>query len=298
MNNYISDNIKKNNYNKVPIYSNKFPDKKIQNLIKDLNLKGYCNLPNFLKPKSIDFFLNKINSQYSLINSKKKIQYQGVPKRDTKDKIIYNLFNKDISFLDLLVDSTIKKICKTKLNDIYYRMLPLDKPNYTLQYYNARSSGSKLDLHIDSFIPYVGEYTNMIQVSILLEDSNISNGCTVVVPKSHQSGKYTNRKTKNIKCLEGKAGDLLIWDSRLWHGTLKNTSNQSRWAIIATFGQWWIKPSVDIVRSLDKKIFNKLNNEQKQILGFCSIPPINEFDNINTKSGYGSLKKNLKNYNF
>ena len=40
-----------------------------------------------------------------------------------------------------------------------------------------------------------------------------------------------------------------------------------------------------------KRIYKKCNNLQKQILGFCSIPPINEKLRINTKSGYNILKK-------
>ena len=299
MNKINSNFLKKQKKNKkIQIYSNKFSTKKIQKLINNLNVNGYCKLENFLKIKSKNFFLDKINNKYLAINLKKKINYKGIPTRDNKDKILYHLFNKDLSFIDLIIDKTIKKICINKLNDLYYRMLPKNKPNYTLQYFNARSSGNRLDLHIDSFIPYIGKYTNMIQVSILLEDSTIENGCTIVVPQSHQSGTYTNRKTKNIKYLEGKAGDLIIWDSRLWHGTTENTSNKSRWAIIATFGQWWIKPSVDIVRTLDKKIFNQLTDEQKQILGFCSIPPMNELDRINTKTGYDFLKKNINDYKF
>ena len=31
--------------------------------------------------------------------------------------------------------------------------LPKEKPNFIINYFNARSSGNKLDLHIDSWIP-------------------------------------------------------------------------------------------------------------------------------------------------
>ena len=44
-----------------------------------------------------------------------------------------------------------------KLNDKYYRFLPDSVPNYILGGYNGRSSGDKLDLHIDSFMPYTGD---------------------------------------------------------------------------------------------------------------------------------------------
>lgn len=266
--------------------------------VKDLDSYGFCSVKDFLTDESLNHFLHLVNHNYNEINKNGIIKYPGTPNRNDKDKIIYNIQNLDISFLDVLTSSSITSIALKKLNDPYYRYLPENKPNFVLQYYNARSSGSKLDLHIDSHIPFQGDYTNMLQFVILLEDSVVSNGCTVVVPGSHQSGKYTDRDSKNIKNLEGKAGDLICWDSRLWHGTNENVSNVSRWALIATFSMWWVKPSMDIVRGMNEDIYNKCSNQQKQLLGFCSIPPLSPFERNNTKTGYSSLKQNLKEYNF
>ena len=55
----------------------------------------------------------------------------------------------------------------------------------------------------------------------------------------------------------GSAGDLIIWDSRLWHGTLENRSKQSRWAIVTTLSSWWVKQAMDMPKSLPKKIYKK-----------------------------------------
>ena len=54
---------------------------------------------------------------------------------------------------------------------------------------------------------------------------NKQTGCTVVVPKSHKSKRFSDRKTKNFKYLEGKPGDVFIWDGNLWHGSLPNKTN-------------------------------------------------------------------------
>ena len=83
--------------------------------------------------------------------------------------------------------------------------------------------------------------------------------------------------------METNPGDLVLWDSRLWHGTLENINDENRWAIIATFSRWWIKQSMGIPFSLPKKFKRKLTKTQKIILGFGSIPPTNEFKRINTK---------------
>ena len=168
--------------------------------------------------------------------------------------------------------------------------MPKSKPNYIVNYFNARSSGLKLDLHIDCHIPFKSKKTFMMQFVFLLEESKKSNGCTIVVKGSHKSGKFSNRKSKNITYLQGSPGDLIIWDSRLWHGTTDNKLKKSRWAIIVTFSSWFIKQKMDITRSLPNKIFNMCSKMQKQILGFCSIPPTSEKERINTKTGYENLK--------
>jgi len=43
-------------------------------------------------------------------------------------------------------------------------------------------------------------------------------------------------------------------------------------------------------RSLPKKIYKKCSNFEKQLIGYCSIPPKDELTRINTKCGYEVLK--------
>ena len=220
--------------------------------------------------------------------------FKGLPKRDSKDLRVYNLPNKNKIFIDLITNSQIEKILKPLINDRYYRFLPDKVPNYILNSFSARSSGYALDLHIDSMIPFQGNFPISILTLFVLEDMNEKNGSTVVVPGSHQSGKYTNRNLKNVKIIEAKAGDVLFLDSRIWHGTKENKTKKSRWLINALFSQWWLKQQIDLINSIPSKIFKKLSNKQKQLLGFCSIPPKSELDRINTKCGYNFLKTYFK----
>jgi hypothetical protein len=255
--------------------------------INQIKKRGYCIIKNYFKNEEIQILINLVNKNYKSIN------YKGLPSRDKKDKIIYNLQNKDIYFIKLLQKPTIVEICKKFLDDEYFRLIDKKRPNYILSYYNARSSGEKLDLHIDSHIPYLGSKIFMMQFSIILEDQNRENGCTTVVPYSHKSGKFTNRKTKKIKYINSKKGDLVIWDSRLWHGTCKNKTTKTRWSLIATFSSWWLKQSMDMTKSLPKKIFNKLSINEKIMLGYCSVVPINEYGVLRTKKKISEIKFNI-----
>jgi len=132
------------------------------------------------------------------------------------------LQNKDYVFIKTLNNKKIIDIAKYFLNDKYYRFLPPNKPNFIINYFNARSSGEKLDLHIDSWIPYKGKKTQIKRFIFLLKKKKKDNGCTVGVKKSQKSGKFSNRKSKKIIPITGNPGDLIIWDSRLWHGTYEN----------------------------------------------------------------------------
>ena len=259
----------------------------------DLDRDGFTIIKSALPPEHVNRLLDLVKTHYDLTIDMK---YEGVPDRDIKDKIVYALPCKDYEFLVPIFSEKIESILKLKLNDVYYRYLPVDQPNYYLSYYNARSSGDRLDLHIDSHIPSPGSYCWSMQVVIALEPMTVENGCTVVVSGSHKSGEYTNRNSKDFLDLLLNAGDIVIWDSRLWHGTRNNKTISTRWALIATFSSWWVKPAMDYTKSLPQEIFSKLSPKEKSLLGFCAIPPKDEDSGINTKKGFSDLKDQVSYY--
>jgi len=268
-------------------------ESELNEYIKDLDVYGFCRIPNALSHGLVAELKQNVEKHYSKIENPVSF---GLRDRDATDKMVYNLQAKDSKFIDILVFDPIKKILMNKLNDKYYRFLDESQPNYILNYYNARSSGAELPLHIDSHIPNSGDLTWAMQVSFLLEDMDEENGCTILVPGSHRSGKFSDRELTNVTKMKAKSGDIIIWDSRTWHGTVVNDSGLSRWALIATFSCWWLKQTMDITKSLPNEIYQKLSNEQKLLLGFCSIPPTDESERIITKQSYDDLLDNVGDY--
>jgi hypothetical protein len=283
---------------KIIAFSREFSQDELAQALFELDIYGYTIIPGYFKQNIVSDLLLLVRDNYESLNSSGKIKYSGVPERDFDDQILYNVFNCDNKFLDILMTPMLRSIAMDKLNDRFYRYISPDLPNYNLLFYNARSSGSELDLHIDSYIPSTGSYFSNLQIIILLEKSNTHNGCTTVVPGSHKSGTYSNRELKKVTSLEGEPGDVIIFDSRLWHGTHKNTSKKSRWALVATLGMWWVKQTVDIPRIVRDEIYQNCSNEQKQFLGFCSLPSDDVFKRLSAKCGYESLKKSISDYNF
>jgi len=253
--------------------------------IQNIKENGYTILPGIISTRDANEWKTIISEIYK--ETKDEI-CQDTPYLNNNQPNVYNLQNKSRCFTKLLFNIPgLEEILKTFLNDKWYKQIPQDQPNYILRSFGARSSNTALPLHIDSFIPYVGEEVIAMQVVICLEDMTLENGCTVAIPGSHKSGEYADNKQcdKAIPLLL-KAGDIAIWDSRIWHGTTENKTESTRWAIIATFCRYWLKQQFDITKNIDSEIYNELTPKEKSILGFNSIPPLNEYEGIEMKRGY------------
>lgn len=272
----------------------KLSDHILEDHLRNLRVSGFTVIENFLAPDEIQYYLDKLKA---LHEESLSVNFTSeAPDRGVKDKMVYNLPLKDKAFIDLYSADVFEQILKPKLNDPFYRFLPPELPNYVLSYLNGRSSGLELDLHIDSYIPSPGAHTWVMQVVIALEDTTTENGCTIVVPGSHISGTYTDRSFLGAKPLPLKKGSVAIWDSRIWHGTTENCSSSTRWAIVGTFSSWWVKPAMDYTKKLPQEIYSLLDDKQKCLLGFCSIPPGDEYSGINTKKSYVGIKSNVRDY--
>lgn len=262
----------------------------VSNAIQEIEVYGYTKIPKHIK--NCDDLLKILEENY--VNEQGKNKQLHAERAG--DKYVYNLQNKSIEFIRLISNEVITSIIKHFLNDPFYQVMPTEEPNFILNYYNSRSSGGFLDLHIDCKVPATGKYTWVMQVAFVLEDMDELNGCTVVVPGSHKSGEYTDRSFQKRIPLTAKAGDVLIWDSRLWHGTRENISGKSRWVAIATVSQWWIKQNLDIPRMLPQEIYEKCTENEKVLLGFCSIPPITDEKTVIMKKDKSFLKDNVQDY--
>jgi len=241
--------------------------------INELNTNGYTKVKNFLKIREV----NEANKRLSKIKESKKLGTLWAP------------HNYDAYFIKLICKEEIQKILIPVLNDPFYKAIPSDKPNYILGEFIGIQDQDSLNLHIDSWIPSSSKRTWMVQVVLLLDDRKKEHGCTIAIKKSHRSDSYSNRNAKNYIYLEGNKGDLIIWDSRLWHGRNEGKVRRKSWALCATMQSWFIKQRFDYTKSLPKHIFSKLNKVEKQIMGFCSIPPKSAKISDNMRRGYEVL---------
>lgn len=266
--------------------------------IKNINYSGYTILKNFLNKDECKHYINLIE-KYATQEYGNKIKKNITEGWD--GNWVHNLQNKNIEFFKFINHPYLEKILSHKLNDNFYRSQEGDDPNYILQLFTARSSGNKyLDLHTDMRANSTYDSTLGLTVLAYLTDTNKENGCTFLVPGSHninlreaKNSYITDRDFKNILPIEVNAGDVIIFDQGLWHGAFANKTDEKPWRLMAGFHRWWIKQSFDITKSLPNDIYKKLSNKEKSILGFCSIPPKDEFERLSMSCKYDDLKNKI-----
>ncbi|PCJ61792.1 MAG: hypothetical protein COA79_05710 [Planctomycetota bacterium] len=265
----------------------------ISDHIQEIKYTGFTKIKKFLNTDLISRLLELIHQNYKGYKDLK-----NVSPNQALDKYIYHLQFIDPFFIQILSRSNILEILNPFLNDPYYRKIPDNLPNYTLAYYNARSSIAPLDLHMDSHIPFLGDHLLSMQIFISLNGQSKKNGATIVVPGSHLTNNYAYRKrTLNSQLIiDCDPGDAIIIDSRLWHGALENKSKADRWSLVATFKPWWLKQNYDPIRGISEDIFSKLNDNEKALLGLLSLPPLDETEKVSTKEGYEGLLGSMKEY--
>lgn len=259
--------------------------------LKNIYSDGFTVLPSVFDKSVIHTAINRLSLlEDSLIPP----DVASIPRLNLGHKVLYNLECKDLFFIRLILNSPqIINILKECLNDTWYKQIPKTDPNFILRAMIARSGGpTLLPLHIDSFIPNSGKLPFVMQVSVILEDQTINNGCTFCIPGSHKWDSYADNSVghANVVPIPTSAGDVVVWDSRLHHGAFPNNSNSTRWSLIATFTRWWIKQNYQTPLGVPLSLKKELSNIEKSILGFCSSPPLNEFERIDIKAGYEILK--------
>ena len=113
----------------------------------------------------------------------------------------------------------------------------------------------------------------MVTLVWAITDFTADNGATVFVPGSHMSGlqpDYRHNYTDAVPA-EMPAGSIVLWDGRTWHATGANrTQNQYRIGVTNNIVAPMIRPLVNYPYSLRAEVVARLDERQKQLLGFTT----------------------------
>jgi ectoine hydroxylase-related dioxygenase (phytanoyl-CoA dioxygenase family) len=241
----------------------------------EIKSQGYTIIRNFIKKDDIGLLLKDTRS-FELNKMRSTTGNEIID-----SKLTLTPHKNSINFCNVIFDETIEKFCKYFLNDMYYRSIPQNLPNYSLNMSIVRSSGKDLlTFHRDDRNPPSDskEVTNL-QFALALEKSDENNGCTVCVPGSHLFDYYVKDIEKYNKYnFVLKPGDLMIYDGRLWHSASPNYSDRTRWKFFFGYSRWHIKQTYDYTKNINTEILKNLKLNQKLILGFHAITKVIDND--------------------
>jgi len=95
--------------------------------------------------------------------------------------------------------------------------------------------------------PYPDVMMNMVTMW-MMTDYTVENGGTIVIPGSHtrnvspkEGSQYDPMaKYEGEVQLQGKAGDVGLFDARTWHAIADNRSQEERVGFIVRYAPWWL----------------------------------------------------------
>jgi ectoine hydroxylase-related dioxygenase (phytanoyl-CoA dioxygenase family) len=270
---------------------------KNKNLIKTFKRIGLVKIEKLLTKKNAINLKKKLVEIYFDNKKKNMLDKNAIKQVDINNEAqaVHNLHNKKIEFVKLMSNYKVLRIVENLLKESTYKKLEeiICQKSFAR---NPSFNKKKQPLHTDSrFIASNNPLT--INVFWLLDDFTKLNGALRIVPGSHKFLKFpkNNKKYVSEKIVEGKRGDVLIFDGNVWHGNSAKIKNEDRWVIAFRFTPWFYRPSFQNEFNTPIKLFNKMNDKEKTLLGFRHIPPKNEFIRVGSRSKVIERPKNFKN---
>lgn len=120
----------------------------------------------------------------------------------------------------------------------------------------------------------------MINVLVMLDDFTVKNGATYLLSESHCKNSKPDEAEfyGNAERAIGSAGDVLFFNSKLWHAAGINHSDQTRRAITISFTKPFFKQQLDYCRALGNSATDQLSEDLRQIIGYKSRTPENLYE--------------------
>ena len=111
----------------------------------------------------------------------------------------------------------------------------------------------------------------------MLDDFTLENGATYLLTGSHLKDERPTDEVfySQSERAEGKAGDILFFNSNLWHAAGLNNSSKERRAITITFTKPFMKQQLDYPRAVGYENVELLSEPLQQVIGYFSRTPVN-----------------------
>lgn len=217
-------------------------------------------------------FVNEVNQSlarsYDLC---RKIQIENGIEAVTDGTVHHLIASNEIVYMNL-----IEKICQS---EIFNFIKDFFKGNFIINSYggviNLPGKPSYVaNIHRDIRF-FSGEFPLMLNLLIMLDDFTLENGATYLLAGSHKKGEKPTDKEfyeKSDRAV-GKRGDILFFNSNLWHAAGINKTDQERKAITITFTKPFMKQQLDYPRAVGYDKLENMSSNLQQLIGYFSRIP-------------------------
>ncbi|NJN34194.1 MAG: phytanoyl-CoA dioxygenase [Saprospiraceae bacterium] len=185
------------------------------------------------------------------------------------DGTVHHLLGQDEAFLDFLKSGALQDHVKAFFG-----------ANYILNSYGGVINMKGKLAYVGNIHRDIRTFYNMpmmINMLVMLDDFTLENGATWALTGSHLKDEQPDSDFfyTNADRITGKAGDIVLFDSLLWHATGKNHTDFERRALTLTFTRPFQKQQLDYPRFLGYDRMMEFSEELRQIIGYNARVPSN-----------------------
>ncbi|KAF1949752.1 phytanoyl-CoA dioxygenase [Byssothecium circinans] len=237
------------------------PTEDVTQLKRDLTKWGYAICANALSAEQVQIIRTAVEEQAEAE------RLVGVG--DKPNQRVWNLPNKGDEFLDLLNHPLIDAIMPWFLGGNFSL--------FTMSANIARPGTSGIYMHRDQMVmsPDTTAYAYVLNAMWYLTDVFDEKGATRVYPGSHVMNVLPvdiNHIGTSIPAA-APAGSCLLLDSRTWHSTGVNTTNETRPVNLQSFCRFFVRQIENYQAILSEEVKAKLSERQRALLGLPSLRP-------------------------
>jgi ectoine hydroxylase-related dioxygenase (phytanoyl-CoA dioxygenase family) len=127
----------------------------------------------------------------------------------------------------------------------------------------------------------------------ILEDVTLANGPTYMVPGSHRRDLGGDPEDGRAVPVLAKAGDLCFMNANTLHKAGPKLDDSSRWVLIITYNQWYLKPAVDHTRIFSPDEVDEMSPTLRELFGYTSMPPADERKRMYTCRPWEEVRSEL-----